>query len=155
MVKNFKADLIIGQKGEQVVKSVLESLTDEYTFAASDDQHKGDIIATNTASGQKYYLEVKTDSRIGETGNILCEEEVFYYDSWVTKKGFMYSDYEYFCILSRSERKIYIIDFKVLKANYLSGWRKRLEYTDQESICYFIKLDKIKQAGGLLYEINY
>ena len=153
-VKNFLADLEIGQKGEALVKQVLETLTDKYTFTASDNQHKGDIIATD-ASGNKIYLEVKTDSRIGDTGNILCEEEVFYYDTWSSKKGFMYSDYEVFCILSRSERKIYVIDFKVLKANYKSGWQKELRYTDQESKCYFIKLEKIADLGGLLYTINY
>lgn len=154
MLKNFKADLAIGQSGEQLVKEVLESMTDKYTFAASDDQHKGDLIASD-ASGNRIYLEIKTDSRIGDTHNILCEEEVFYYDTWSKKKGFMYSDYEVFCILSRSERKIYIIDFKILKANYKNGWCKELRYTDQESKCYFIKLEEIAAKGGLLYTINY
>lgn len=153
-VKNFLADLEIGQKGEALVKQVLENLTDNFTFAASDDQHKGDILATD-ASGNRYYLEVKTDSRIADTHNILCEEEVFYYGNGQRKQGFMYSNYEYFCILSRSERKIYIIDFKVLKENYKSGWGKYLYYDDQDSYCYFIKLEKIADLGGLLYTINY
>lgn len=42
----------------------------------------------------------------------------------------MYSDYEIYCILSRSERKIYVINFRILKENYKQGWYKRLEYTD-------------------------
>lgn len=153
-VKNFFSDLELGQKGEQLVKEVLEKLTKDFTFSASDDQHKGDILVTST-SGNKYYLEVKTDSRIADTHNILCEEEVFYYGNGQRKPGFMHSNYQYFCILSKSERKIYIIDFKVLKENYKSGWGKYLYYEDQDSYCYFIKLEKIAEQGGLLYTIKY
>lgn len=157
MLFNFNRDLAIGLNGEQTVKEVLESLTDDYTFTASDNQHKGDIIATHTVSGQKYYLEVKTDSRIADTGNILCEESVYYYNNGVVAEGFMYRDYEYYCILSKSERKIYIIDFKVLHQNYIKNSIKHtvLRYADQESDCYFVQLATIAAAGGLIKVINY
>jgi hypothetical protein len=66
-------------------------------------------------------IEVKNDEVIHKTGNVLCEEEVYYksYDFW--KSGFMYSDYEIYCVVSEADRRIYVIDFKVLKAHYKSG----------------------------------
>lgn len=157
MLFNFNRDLQIGLSGEQTVKEVLESLTDDYVFTASDNQHRGDIIATNTTTGQKHYIEVKTDSRIGDTGNILCEESVYYYDNGEVAEGFMYRDYEIYCILSKSERKIYVIDFKILHQNYIKNSIKRkiLRYPDQESDCFFVQLATIAAAGGLIKVINY
>lgn len=157
MLVNFNRDLAIGLKGEQLVQQVLESLTDEYTFAASDNQHKGDIIATNVATGQRHYIEVKTDSRIADTGRILCEESVFYYNNGDVAPGFMYRDYEIYCILSKSERKIYVIDFKILHQNYIknSVCRKTLSYPDQESDCFFVDLELIKNKGGVIRVVEY
>ena len=39
---------------------------------------KGDIVAVDKATGEKIFIEVKGDTRIGETGNVLLEDEVYY-----------------------------------------------------------------------------
>lgn len=47
-----------------------------------------------------YFIEVKDDSRIADTGRVLCEERVCYKDGDYFQKGFMYSDYDIFCVVS-------------------------------------------------------
>jgi hypothetical protein len=42
---------------------------------------------------------------------VLCEEEIFYKDGGYFGKGNMKSNYDIYCIVSQSERKIYVIDF--------------------------------------------
>ena len=80
----FLKDLLKAHKAEELVREALASLTDVYKFEVVADNkeyyHKGDIKATD-ADGNEIMIEVKDDSRIGETGNILCEESVYYYES--------------------------------------------------------------------------
>ena len=133
MLVNFKTDLVKGHRAEHIVKEVFTALTDKYTFedVANNPScyHKGDILAT-AADGRKIYIEVKNDEVIHKTSNVLCEEEVYYKDSDYYKDGFMYNDYEIFCVVSEPERKIYVIDFKVLKEHYRKGHYMRLSYYD-------------------------
>lgn len=81
MLVNFKADLEKGHRAEQIVKEVFTNLTDKYTFTDVSNipsyYHRGDIIAT-AADGREIFIEVKNDEVIYKTGNILCEEEVYY-----------------------------------------------------------------------------
>ena len=80
----FLLDLNEAHIAENLVREVLASLTNEYVFESVADNreyyHKGDIKATS-ANGEEILIEVKDDSRIGDTGNILCEESVYYYSS--------------------------------------------------------------------------
>lgn len=133
MLVNFKTDLVKGHRAEQIVKEVFTSLTDKYTFTDVSDNpsyyHRGDIIAT-AADGREIMIEVKNDSRIGETKNVLCEEEVYMSEGDYFNKGSMYSDYEIYCVVSEPERRIYVIDFKVLKEHYRKGEFKRIFHYD-------------------------
>ena len=73
-------------------------------------------------------IEVKNDSVIHATGNVLCEEEVFYKEYGYYRDGFMYNDYEIYCVVSEPSRKIYVMDFKVLKEHYKEGRYKYFDY---------------------------
>ena len=112
MVSTFYYDLNEAKKAEHLVCSLLSSSTTKYTFRAVGDDpqfyHKGDIEG-RAQDGSLFYIEVKNDSRIGETHNILCEEAVYYKRENTKVKGNMYSDYEVYCIVSESEQKIYFI----------------------------------------------
>ena len=133
MLVNFKTDLVRGHRAEQIVKDVFTALTNDYTFEDVSNTpscyHKGDILAT-AANGKQTYIEVKNDSRIAETKNVLCEEEVYMYDGDYYNKGSMYSDYEIYCVVSEPEHKIYVFDFKILKEHYKSGEFKRIKHYD-------------------------
>ena len=77
MVDNFYNDLARGQAAELIVRDILASFPTAYWFkwvgAEKEYRHKGDIIATSF-DGSKTFIEVKDDTVIGTTGNVLCEE---------------------------------------------------------------------------------
>ena len=85
MTSDFFSDLTSAKGAEQKVLETLSSLTNDYEFIdVSNKQeywHKGDILAINKATGARTFIEVKDDSRIAETHNILCEERIFFYES--------------------------------------------------------------------------
>ena len=158
MLANFKADLAKGHKAEQIVKDVFTSLTDKYEFTDVSNipqfYNKGDLLAT-AADGRQIMIEVKNDEVIYKTGNVLCEEEVYYKDADYFKDGYMYSDYEIYCVVSEPERKIYIIDFKILKSIYRKGENKIINHYAQYSDVYLVPIGFIKQNGGLIDIITY
>lgn len=156
-VKQFEIDLARGQKAEHLVMQVLSQLTNEYTFThignLPDFYHRGDILAQG--NGEFIYLDIKDDTVIHETYNVLVEEEVYFKDSDYYKKGFAYSDYDILCVLSRAARKMYFIDFKKLKEFYKQGEYKRINHADQFSECYLVPLGLIRRKGAMVKELNY
>lgn len=101
---------------------MLSSLYPNYSWEDVSDireyRYRGDIRATDKETGQQFYFEVKDDSRIAETANILCEEENYLKETDRYISGGMYADNDYYCVLSQKERKIYIFDFKILQQIY-------------------------------------
>ena len=159
MVKDFYSDLGKAAAVEKMVCRTLEGLTDEYVFIPVGDNpeyyHRGDIIAKDK-SGNTVLIEVKADSRIGSTHNVLCEEEVYYHRDCEYVPGNFYSPYQIYCVVSEQERKMYFMDFKVLKAIYRSyGYYKEIPHYDQTTFCYLLPLGRVKQFGGLIKEIDY
>ena len=158
MLLNFDTDLKKGHRAERIVKEVFTSLTDKYTFEDVSNKpeyyHSGDILAT-AADGRQIMIEVKNDSLIHTTGNVLCEEEVYYKYYGDSKPGFMYSDYEIYCVVSEPARKIFVIDFKVLKAHYKEGRYKYFDYLQQASDTYLLSLGVIDKYNGLIDVIEF
>ncbi len=159
MVSTFFRDLDEARKAEHFVCELLSSsYSNKYSFREVGSErefyNKGDIEAS-APNGEKFYIEVKKDSRIGETHNILCEEAVYYKREGIEVKGNMYSDYEVYCILSESEQKIYFIDFKELRKIYRFGRAREIEHPEQITYCYLLPLSFLEKSGGLLGVINY
>lgn len=157
MIKQFKIDLENAKAAEELVCNTLSSLAPGMKFKQVGDQreyfHKGDIIAYG--EDRMYFIEVKDDSRIADTGRVLCEERVYFKEGGYFVKGFMYSDYDIFCVVSQPERKMYFIDFKVLQQIYKKGDYKEIHHPQQYSECYLLELCRIKQAGGLIKVLEY
>lgn len=157
MVRDFYDDLQRAKGAEEIVYNTFRNLTDDYAFVnVSDDReyyHKGDILALGE-NDKKVFIEVKDDSRIGDTGNVLCEERVFYADGYHTK-GNMYSEYQIYCVVSRKEQKIYVIDFKVLRQIYKQGRFMEIHHYDQYNEVFLVPLWLIKQHNGLIATIGY
>lgn len=158
MLVNFKTDLVKGHRAEQIVKEVFTSLTDKYTFTDVSNNpscyHKGDLLAT-AADGRQIFIEVKNDEVIHKTKNVLCEDEVYYKEADYYNKGNMYSDYDIYTVVSEPERKIYVIDFKILKEIYKKGEFKRINHYAQFTDAYLLSLGMIKKYGGLIDTIEY
>ena len=158
MLNDFKADLELGREAEYLVKEILSGLTADYTFEAIGDQkeyyYKGDIRATG-ADGKEFYIEVKNDSCIAKSGNILCEEENYIKDSGRMIKGNMHCGSDIYCIVSQAERKIYLLDFKRLQEIYQKGEYKVINHQEQVTYCYLLPLHRAKQWGAWFKTITW
>ena len=84
---DFEEQLAIGKKGEQLVKSYYESQgTDGKSKfivrdAREEEQKKGaDFFIINNELGSRY-IEVKTDTRAEDTGNVALEVQIVYGDT--------------------------------------------------------------------------
>ena len=90
MVKDFFKDLNKAKKAEQIVATALSNLGYSVADVSNDRSffYKGDLLIT-LPTGEKKFVEVKDDSRIADTRNILCEEEVYYKEHDYYGKGNM------------------------------------------------------------------
>jgi hypothetical protein len=104
MLRDFFKDLAAAKPAEQLVLNTLSSLATGFSFVdvsnLKECRYKGDIKAVST-DGKEYFLEVKNDSRIADTGNILCEYQNYIKEGNYFIKGNMCSEYDFYCIVSQ------------------------------------------------------
>ncbi len=159
MLRDFKKDLENARGAELLTLSLLESLTNDYEFFDMTQdrswRYKGDIKAVCKATGKVIGIDVKDDSRIAETKNILCEEESYIKECDYFIKGSMQSDYDVLAIVSQPERKIFFIDFEILKQNYTRGEYRVIRHYDQDTYCYLLPIGMLKSKGGIIATIDY
>ena len=158
MLTQFFIDLNKAKEAEQLVRQIFAQLTDQYQFVdVSNDKeyyYKGDIKAI-AANGKEIYIDVKDDGTIHRTGNVLCEEEVYFKQSGHFGKGNMKSDYDIMAIVSKQEQKIYVIDFNILKQHYKKGEYKEINHPTQVTHCYLCELWRLRKWGALITTIDY
>lgn len=157
MLDNFDTDLAWGKRAERIVARLAQSNGVQVQDISDLPQYRqcGDLLIT-LASGQQYYLEVKNDSVVGSSGNILCEEEVYYKENDYFKPGFMYNHSDFLLVVSESQREIYVLDFKIMQQIYKTkGQYKFFDYPQQSSDCYLVPLWLAKKYGAWLETINY
>lgn len=156
-VSNFFSDLSKAQVAEILVRDKFQSLTNDWIFqwvgADKECRDLGDVLATDKQSGFSWYIEVKLDSRIADTGNVLCEEEVLYYETGRRKRGNMYNHSDYYCVVSKEASRIYIFDFKQLQKVYRKGRYTILGHAEQESKCFLVPLDLLKEKNVYIGEV--
>lgn len=157
MLSNFKRDLEAARDAEILVLQLLAGATQEYSFEYVGENpayyHFGDIKAIHKDTQKEIFIEVKDDSRIADTDNILCEDRVDYSD--YSAIGNIHSGYDVYVVVSKQERKIYVLDGKVLKANYKLGQYKYIQHSEQATAAYLLPLVIMKRKGGLLATISY
>ena len=157
MVTNFYNDLRDARYAEYLVLNTFATLAPDYTFTnMSNDRawfHKGDIKAVG-ADGHEVSIEVKDDSRIASTGNILCEEAVDYWDTGL-KEGNMYNDYEIYCVVSQQAQRIVVIDFDVLRAHYKEGQFKKIPHYEQTTHAYLMPITRLIELGAIIAIVDY
>lgn len=158
MLSEFKKDLEAAKTAEQLVKDIFSSLTTGYSFEDVSSQreyfYRGDIKATDK-DGKEIFIEVKDDGRIADTQRVLCEDENYIKESGQMLKGGMHNNTDIYVVVSQPERKIYVIDFKVLQSNYRKGEFKVIPHAQQDTYCYLLELCRVKQYGGLIAVLNY
>lgn len=159
MCAEFQRDLEAAKGAEALVRDVFSNLTNDYEFedVANDRAffYRGDIRATNKLNGKEIYIEVKDDSRIADTGRILCEEEVYFKYLDYYSAGNMQSDYDIYCVVSKQQRKIYILDFKVLKKIYTKGEFKVIPHSNTDTYCFLLDICEARSNGAIIDIITY
>ena len=67
----------------------------------------------------------------------------------------MYSHYDIYAVVSQAERKIYFIDFSILKQIYRKGSLFERKHATQTTIGYLVNLATIKKHNALLGVVCY
>ena len=100
----FYNDLNNAREAEWLVRNTLQSLDNTWDFKWVGDVeecfHIGDIEAIDTYTGFSYFIEVKDDSRIAGTGNVLCETRKYFFNSGEYRRGNIYNTGDYYCVVS-------------------------------------------------------
>lgn len=158
MVSTFYEDLRKAREAEEIVRNELAHRMPDYKFELIGHiplyYGRGDIRVV-TPSGEEHFIEVKDDSWISQTSNVLCEEEVLYYYDGSIVPGNMYSDYEIYCVVDRRGGYIFVIDFETLKRHYKEGKYKIIQHEEQETRCYLVSLRQLREWGALTETISY
>lgn len=158
MNNQFYKDLEQGKIGERIVLDALSSYTHTCLIEDISDlkeyRYKGDIRLTDK-NGNQLFIEVKTDSRIADTGNVLCEDEVYFKDGDYYGHANMNCKCDIYAVVSQEEQKIYFIDFSILKQHYRQGEFKQINHSAQITYAYLLPLGVLRKLGGLLGVVKY
>lgn len=158
MLNNFYEDLELGRKAEYLALGVFRKIAPacRFTHVGNDRDcyYKGDIKAI-TIDGKEYFIEIKDDKCIWKTGNVLCEEEVFYKERGYFGKGNMQGESDFYCVVSRKERKIYCFDFEKMRKHYKQGRFQCIDHPQQTTYCYLCSLGQMRRWGALIDTIEY
>lgn len=144
--------------GERITLEVLRNSTLDYYFNDVSDEveyrYLGDIEAVDDWN-ERTYLDVKMDGCIARTGNILCEDKVYFKDTHSYSKGNMQSNYDYLAIISVETKQIWIIDFPLLKKYYKEGRVYKKDHGEQITYGTLFSLYKARKYGMVVAEITY
>ena len=157
MLTNFKEDLAAAKEAEQIVKNAITAAGYKVFDVADQPQfyHKGDL-QIELPSGELRYVEVKDDSRIADTRNILLEDEVYYKESGRLVPGNIHGEYDIYAVVSKPERKIYFFDFDKLKeVGKKYGTYKMINHPEQYSNCYLLEMCRASQFKALIARVEY
>lgn len=153
MICGFYTDSANSKCAERLVLDYLQAQMPSFTFedvsAIPDYYYKGDIKATSPY-GDTLFIEVKKDSRIGATGNVLCEEKVRFHMGDYFTNGNMQGACDVYAIVSYETNTIYFLDFKILKSIYKEGRYREIEHPEQTTYCYLLPLAKLNACGGII-----
>lgn len=158
MNRQFWNDLNNAKFAETLVLETFQAMSDKYYFEDVSKipqfYYRGDIRAL-AADGREIFIEVKDDSRVASSKNILCEEEVYYKDIDAFGKGNMQNDTDIYVVVSQKERKMYVLDFKVLKENYQKGHYEMIEHYSSTTFCYLCNIADLKKWGAVIAILDY
>ena len=149
--------MAIAKTAEKTVLDVFSKIAPQYNFTdVSNDRryfYRGDIL-TIAKDGREIGIEVKQDSRIWETGNVLCEEKVLFFDSGMAQ-GNMDSNYDIYCVVSPQKRRIWVFDFAIMKKLYKNGRYIEIQHEEQVTFAYLVSIDYFDRNGALIAIVDY
>lgn len=115
-MNTFYDDLERGKRGEKLVYDALTARGSIVTDLRDDEEARfNDIDFLLEKDGQTTTLEVKTDFRSEETGNLFIEYENSNNKRHKYKGWYCYCKAQYLCFVQETARKAYIVLFDELK----------------------------------------
>ena len=159
-MNNFKMEIKKNKVAEEILLQVIQSIVDDKYLVedVSDDAecyHLGDVKLTDKDGGT-VYLDAKNDGVIHKTGRVFCESHKFFFRNMKKHSGFMEDGkYDYLCVVDRNSKKIYVLDFRVLKSIYKEYRQVETTLADCYSFGTVIPLDECKKERALIYTITY
>lgn len=158
-MSDFQKDLQIGKVGECAVASYMATRNHKVEDVSDNKEYQDmdiDMIVINK-DGQKCTIEVKSDKKIGETGNF-CIEECNDRDTGEYKGWFYKCKADYICFYDYTTGKGYILDWKKAKPQI----KEKSTYTAFPnrgdggwSWVYLLSIGKAKKEGWIVHQFTY
>lgn len=150
MLTNFEKDRLAAKEAEQIVLNFLSSGLPQYKFKDVSESRgyllRGDIVAY--LDNMQLFIEVKDDSCIATTRNILVEDAVYYHSSGNLQK--YQSTADIYAVVSKSERKIYFFNHYKLKKIAKYAPSRTIAHEEQTTYCNLVHLTDAKRIGALI-----
>lgn len=142
----FYKDMEAAKPAEQLVYNLLSSsgYNVEDVSDIKEYRYLGDIKLV-TSKGVTFFIDVKDDKRIADTGNFLFEEEVYLKETDEFIRGDMKKYYDILAVVSQKEQKIYYLDFHIVKQRYKQGEFKRITHPTQDTYGYLCPIGLVKR----------
>lgn len=129
--KDLKKLLTDGRKYEILVAKKMKTYHGYILDDLSLDKeyyHKGDMRVNDFDIGLSYLLEVKSDNKIAETGNLFMELATIRNDKEYT--GWFYNTYERMAYIDTRKQIVYMVDFKKLQSEIDVKNSKQVTFTN-------------------------
>ena len=150
MLSNFENDRLAAKEAEQIVLNFLSVGFPQYQFKDVSESrecfHRGDIVAY--LDNMQLFIEVKDDSCIATTHNVLVEDAVYYHSSGNVQK--YQSSADIYVVVSKEERKIYFFNHGKLKKLAKFAPARTIAHEEQTTYCNLVSLDSTRRTGALL-----
>ena len=155
MLSNFEKDRLAAKEAEQIVLNFLSTGLPQYQFKDVSESRgcllRGDIVAY--LDNMQLFIEVKDDSCIATTHNVLVEDAVYYHSSGNVQKYQSSSDV--YTVVSKEERKIYFFNHEKLKKLAKFAPARTIVHEEQTTYCNLVSLDDTKRTGAFLGVAKY
>lgn len=156
MLTNFEKDRQAAKQAELIVLKFLQNTMNDYTYIDVSESTgcllKGDICAQHI-NGAQIFIEVKDDSCIANTHNVLVESSVLYHSSGYDKPYNNTADI--YAVVSQIERKIYFFNHNKLKKLAKFAPERIIRHEEQTTYCNLVALSEAARAGALIGTITY
>lgn len=143
--KDLKKLLTNGRKYEILVARKMKTyhgyILDDLSLD-KDYYHKGDMRVNDFDIGLSYLLEVKSDNKIAETGNLFMELATIRDDKEYT--GWFFNSYERMAYIDTRKQIVYMVDFKKLQSEIDIENSKQVTFTN----------DNGNTGKGILLNVN-
>jgi Holliday junction resolvase-like predicted endonuclease len=132
--RNFETMLEEGKEYEKVVQAYFESYGYKIDDKSDDEEYQQKDIDFIAYQGKRSYkVEVKADSRMHETGNIVIEDgmirSVGYRPGWLHK-----CEADVLCFVDVVGKVAYMLDWKKIRQN-IDKYGKRIEFQNKYDNC--------------------